>query len=91
MKALAWYIIFLIIIIGISIFGIGIVFYNYLAVMPMEASKTACQFKYLNYCFRWMRDNKEPADWNEIEPKNCCEKFNICKPKKEDCEKIFRM
>lgn len=89
MKAVAWYIIFIIAIIALTIFGLGIVLYHFISIGPREADRISCQMKYWNYCFRWLKDKKEPGDWDKIAPQEGCEKFGIEKPKENDCKKLF--
>lgn len=88
MKGLAWYIVFLVVMIGMVVAGVLIVLWNVIAKYPQEANKISCQFKYVNYCFRWSLRRKDPGDWDRVEPKGC-EELGIDKPTKTECDKLF--
>jgi hypothetical protein len=88
MKGLAWYIIFLVVMIGIIVAGALIVLWDVISRYPQEANKISCQLKYVNYCFRWSVRKKDPGDWNKVEPKEC-EKLEINKPSESECKKMF--
>lgn len=88
MKGIGWYIVFLVVMMGMIIAGVLIVLWNVIAKYPQEANKLSCQLKYANYCFRWSIKKKDPGDWDKIEPKEC-EKVGINKPSERDCKKMF--
>ena len=88
-KGISWYIVFLLVVIGLTISGILLIFWNAFEFVPKEGSRISCQMKYINYCFRWARDKKDPGDWDEVNPTEGCEEFNIYKPTEEDCKKFF--
>lgn len=77
--------------ITISTFAILLIFWNFLGIGGDVANQASCQMKYMNYCFRWVKDgqNYKPNDWTTVSPKEGCDKFNINEPGWEDCKKLY--
>jgi hypothetical protein len=89
LKGVGWYTIFIITVIGMFVGAMLVMFWNYIEVQKKEVSREACLLKLQNYCYRWVTEKKEPGDWDNIHPKEGCEKFNINRPTQKDCENIF--
>jgi hypothetical protein len=90
LKAIGWYVVFLVIVIGFFIGAAIIVLWHFLGIEEKEATREACVTKLQNYCYRWITEKKEPGDWDSIYPKEGCEKFNINKPSLDDCKNILK-
>lgn len=85
--------IFLIIVIGIFIFAIFVIFYSWINIQNLQASKELCATKLLNYCTEWWKNGfkQPPYDWNNQAPAGC-EKapININQPTdSSDCKSLL--
>ena len=88
MKALATDAIFLIVVIGLIVGTALIIFWKWFAAAGMQANEIACRTKLQNFCMDWINGKK--GNWNDIEPKTGCEKFDISEPENVDkCKELF--
>ncbi|MHA1852019.1 MAG: hypothetical protein ACTSUF_00750 [Candidatus Heimdallarchaeaceae archaeon] len=87
-KAVGWYVIFIIFVIGMFVGSMLIIFWKYLSEQNIQASKEACTLKLTNYCYRWLTEKKEPGDWDQVNPQGC-EQFNITKPDEDQCKNLM--
>jgi len=85
MKGIATKTLFLIVVIGMIIFFSLVLFWHWLDLQMIEASKAACTVKYMNYCERCIQDGECPGDWDQVAPEGC-EEFSIEEPDLEDCQ-----
>jgi hypothetical protein len=88
MKAvIATDVIFIIFFIGLVVGACLIIFWKWYASQSMIASEYACRMKLYNYCLDVIGGKQ--ANWNELPPKEGCEKFNIVQPSEEECKKLI--
>lgn len=94
MKAdLSMHSVFLVIVIGLFIFAMFVIFYNWININNLQASQEVCATKLLNYCTEWWKNGfkQSPYDWNQQAPSDC-EKapININQPSSpDDCKKLL--
>ena len=88
MKAvIATDVIFIIIFIALVVGASLIIFWKWYANQNMMASEYACKMKLYNYCIDAIRGKQ--TNWNEIPPKEGCEKFNVVQPTEQECKKLI--
>jgi hypothetical protein len=87
-KAISTYVLFIILLIAVTAMGIGVILFYFGQSSKEQATLASCQTKLTEYCYKWVKDNKEPGDWDKIPPTGC-EKFNINKPTEDYCRKVY--
>lgn len=86
MKAvIATDVIFIIVFIGLVVGASLVIFWKWYANQNMMANEFACKIKQQNYCIDLIKGKQ--TNWNEIPPKEGCEKFNVYEPSVEECQK----
>jgi len=85
MKSSVSYVIFVIILIGISIFVITILTWNWISSQKREAGEYECKVKQLNYCIALI--NNQNPNWDDIQPKDCS-RYGIIKPSLDECKRL---
>lgn len=90
-KAVATHTIFLIATMSLFLIFTIISLWYWIGQTSVEATKASCTAKYMNYCERWVLDNKDPGDWDEIKPLGCEDpEIGIDKPDSLDtCKNII--
>jgi len=86
-KAVAIHAVVVVALIGMLLFFALIIFWHWLNLQQIEASKAACAVKFSNCCLEWYKKDYQgdPCDWASIPPKgNECDKFNIIEPTSKD-------
>lgn len=87
MKAvIATDVIFVIFVIGLIVAAGLIIFWKWYSSQNQMVTEFACKIKLQSYCIDLIKGKQ--SDWNELEPKSGCEKFNIVQPSEEECKKI---
>ena len=88
MKIVSTSAIFVITVIGIIVLAGILVFWRFMNLQNASANEASCKAKQFSYCSSLI--NGENKDWEEIPPKEGCEKFGIVKPSKDECERILK-
>lgn len=83
----------MILIIAIFIFAIFVIFFNWIKIQGLQATKETCATKLLNYCTQWWKNSFKdvPYSWND-QPPSGCEKapVSISQPASpDDCKAIL--
>jgi len=86
MRGVSTEAIFVIVVLGMIIMAGIVVFWRWIS-SQKEASEASCKAKQLSYCISLV--NNENVEWENIAPKEGCEKFGISKPTKEECQKLI--
>jgi hypothetical protein len=86
MKSSVSYVIFVIILIGISIFVITILTWNWISSQKRESGEYECKVKQFNYCLALI--NKQNPNWDEMQPKDCS-RYGITKPTEDECKGLL--
>jgi len=86
MRSSVSYVIFVIILIGISIFVITILTWNWISFQKKESGEYECKVKQFNYCLALIND--QDLNWDDIQPKDCS-RYGITKPTKEECRRLI--
>lgn len=63
-----------------------VIFWKWFEIQKNEANEFRCKIKQRSYCSSLIQG--ENPNWEEIEPKSGCEKFEIVKPSVEECKKM---
>ncbi|MEM5773017.1 MAG: hypothetical protein QXL86_02205 [Candidatus Aenigmatarchaeota archaeon] len=85
-----WHFLFIVFSILIGITCLIAIFWNWLVTQKEEANKFSCSNKLVNYCMRWLAEQKDPGDWNDVPPKDC-EKYDIVRPASmEECKSVIK-
>lgn len=79
--------IFVMVVIGLMFLAGLVIFWRWLDLQKREANEFACKVKQRSYCLALIKG--ENPNWEEIEPKEGCEKFEIVKPGIEECKKMM--
>lgn len=80
-------VIFVIVIITILVVTATMIFWRWIA-GQRGANEYSCGMKRMNYCLSLI--NKENVKWEDIPPKEGCEKFGIVKPSEEECKELVK-
>jgi len=88
MKAvIATDVIFIIFVIGLIVGAALLIFWKWYGTSITMANEFTCKLKLQSYC---MDINKgKQTNWNELAPKEGCEKFNVVQPSEEECKKLL--
>jgi len=79
-------VVFILVVMGLMIGASLIIFWKWVASEEERASERACRLKQYNYCVDLI--NGKNPNWDEIPPKEGCEKY-VSIPTEEECKDIF--
>ena len=92
-KAVAIHATVLVILMAVFIFAIFVIFFNWINIQNLQASKELCATKLLNYCTEWWKKDfkDKPYNWAEQSPVDCeKDPINIHEPTDvNDCRALL--
>jgi len=88
MHALTAHAIFIILLIALIVSTTMILFWKWYASAKTEANALTCRMKLQSYCLDLIA-GKNPK-WDEIPPKEGCEKFEIVQPSEDECREMIK-
>jgi hypothetical protein len=94
-KGVAAHTLGIMLLLAVFLFVIFIIVFSWANIQNMEANKSTCLAKLLNYCTEWWKKSfKEiPYSWSEKAPQNCEQKdININQPvNPDDCKALLQI
>ena len=92
-KAVAVHALVLVILMAVFIFAVFVIFFSWIKIENLQASKELCATKLLNYCTEWWKNGfkETPYNWAEQTPEGCeKDPINIQEPHDvSDCRALL--